>query len=253
MKQTGKKIISLLFVMLCVFSMTACGPEKESTRNADIESSAQQNALGLVQTIVELTDSDIENYMISGDEFTENAMEAWSGVTEELGEFSEIQESEITTEYDETGKTYAVTVPAKFENADSNFIFEFDKTGAPETLSIEVEYSKSETLQKAALNTVIGLVIVFVMLAFLSFVISLLKYVPGLVGSFGKKKTAESKPEEAEKTVALAPGEEETVQMDVSDDSELIAVIAAAIAAAEGTSTDGFQVRSIRRVKRKKW
>ena len=36
----------------------------------------------------------------------------------------------------------------------------------------------------------------------------------------------------------------------LADDGELVAVIAAAIAAAEGTTTDGFVVRSIRKVKR---
>ena len=40
---------------------------------------------------------------------------------------------------------------------------------------------------------------------------------------------------------------------DATDDGELIAVIAAAIAASEGkTSTDGFVVRSIRKVNRRK-
>ena len=37
------------------------------------------------------------------------------------------------------------------------------------------------------------------------------------------------------------------------DDAELVAVIAAAIAAAEGTSTDSFVVRSIRRRPSNKW
>ena len=37
------------------------------------------------------------------------------------------------------------------------------------------------------------------------------------------------------------------------DDAELVAVIAAAIAAAEGTSTDGFVVRSIKRRKSNRW
>ena len=41
---------------------------------------------------------------------------------------------------------------------------------------------------------------------------------------------------------------EETSQL--TDDLELVAVISAAIAAAEGTTTDGFVVRSIRKVKR---
>ena len=39
----------------------------------------------------------------------------------------------------------------------------------------------------------------------------------------------------------------------LADDMELVAVIAAAIAAYEGTSTDGFQVRSIKRASTKKW
>ena len=40
---------------------------------------------------------------------------------------------------------------------------------------------------------------------------------------------------------------------ELADDTELVAVIAAAIAAYEGTSTDGFQVRSIKRANTKKW
>ena len=39
----------------------------------------------------------------------------------------------------------------------------------------------------------------------------------------------------------------------VTEDEELVAVIAAAIAAAEGTTTDGFVVRSIRRRPSNKW
>lgn len=47
------------------------------------------------------------------------------------------------------------------------------------------------------------------------------------------------------------PVVEETVEE--TDDLELIAVISAAIAAAEGTSTDGFVVRSIRRRSANRW
>ena len=46
----------------------------------------------------------------------------------------------------------------------------------------------------------------------------------------------------------------ETVEEEeLSDDTELVAVIAAAIAAYEGTSADGFQVRSIKRANTNKW
>ena len=256
MKQTKKKVISLLLGLLCIFSLTACGSTKESTKNADVQSQAEQNAVGLAQTIVELSDSDIENYMISGDEFTENAMAAWDGAREELGALVEIKDSDLSTEYDETSKVYTVTVPAEFENADSNFVFEFDRTGSPSTLSVEVEYPKSVALQQAAMNTIMGLVVVFAVLIFLSFVISLLKYVPGFVESFGKKKKGQTEePEQLSAAVSSSASQvsQEEESEEVTADEELIAVIAAAIAAAEGTSQDGFQVRSVRRIKRKKW
>ena len=56
----------------------------------------------------------------------------------------------------------------------------------------------------------------------------------------------------AEKAKAQAPNQEvvephASVEVQQTDDGELIAVIAAAVAAAEGTSTEGFVVRSIRR------
>ena len=45
----------------------------------------------------------------------------------------------------------------------------------------------------------------------------------------------------------------QAAEENLADDGELVAVIAAAIAAAEGTSTDGFVVRSIKRRKSNRW
>ena len=62
----------------------------------------------------------------------------------------------------------------------------------------------------------------------------------------GKKKD-----EQKEETKAAVS---ETVEeVDETDDLELIAVISAAIAAAEETTTDGFVVRSIKRRPSNKW
>ena len=105
-----------------------------------------------------------------------------------------------------------------------------------------------EKMTQAAQNTVMGVAIVFVMLVFLSFIISLMKYIPGMIEAFGKKKAApvEAKPAPVQAVPVLE--EEELV-----DDGELVAVIAAAIAACENTSTDGFVVRSIRKSKKGNW
>ena len=60
---------------------------------------------------------------------------------------------------------------------------------------------------------------------------------------FSKKSKAEEKAEAVDNTIAQIIEKEE-----LSDDLELVAVIAAAIAASEGAaSTDGFVVRSIKR------
>ena len=65
-----------------------------------------------------------------------------------------------------------------------------------------------------------------------------------------KKKTSakkEAAKKAAEKNIDPVVAQIEQTEEQFSDDTELIAVIAAAIAAYEGTSTDGFVVRSIRR------
>ena len=85
----------------------------------------------------------------------------------------------------------------------------------------------------------------FVVLIFISFIISLFEKIPALEAKFRKKEAAPAAPAPA----AAA----EPVPAARADDSELIAVIAAAIAAAEGTTTDGFVVRSIKRRKSNKW
>lgn len=81
---------------------------------------------------------------------------------------------------------------------------------------------------------------VFLVLIFISLLISCFKFVPQIMDKLSKKSSVGEKPEVVEEI-------SETVTANEEDDSELIAVIAAAIAASEQTSTDSFVVRSIRR------
>ena len=103
-------------------------------------------------------------------------------------------------------------------------------------------------MKNAALNTLMGLGTVFVILIMLIFLISLFQFIPGSGAqeAKAKKKAAE------EAAAAPTPVSVAAVPVQEADNSELIAVIAAAIAASEGTSTDGFVVRSIRKINRKK-
>lgn len=90
-----------------------------------------------------------------------------------------------------------------------------------------------EIMKKAGLNTVMGMGTVFLVLILISIIIYLL----GFIGKAQKKRPAETV------GVSVTPAEPE----DLTDDFELVAVIAAAIAASEGVPADQLVVRSIRR------
>ena len=124
---------------------------------------------------------------------------------------------------------------------------EFDKDDVVTTVTMDPIYSKGEIAKKAALNTLIGMGSVFAVLILLAFIISLFKYV-SVFENRGKAKK-----DVAEKAAAPAPAPVAPAAPAPADDLQLIAVITAAIAAAEGTSTDGFVVRSIKRRSNNKW
>lgn len=251
MKHLWKKITCVLLAMIFVFSMTACSSSEDESINADMQTALISTAEGLSQTVIALSDEEIESYMETGDDFTRDVMEVWDGSREELGELVEWKEA--TVERD--GIEYVVTLPATFTGADANFVYMFDRTGNPTSLSVEVEYPMSVSLQRAALNTVMGLGTVFVVLIFLSFIIWLFKFIPNPETKEREAaKAAKPAPAPAPAPAAApAPVQTPAASASGTDDKELVAVIAAAIAAAEGTSPDGFVVRSIRKVNRRKW
>ena len=77
------------------------------------------------------------------------------------------------------------------------------------------------------------------------------KYIPKVQDAFTKKRTVNDKKTDVVEgvTVELEPAVEIVEeQYDNQDDTELVAVIMAAISAMTGASSDSFVVRSIKRV-----
>lgn len=102
-----------------------------------------------------------------------------------------------------------------------------------------------QTLTNAGLNTLMGVVIVFLMLLFISLIISLFQFINKAEKAIADRKAKkEAKNNPAPVETPATPAMEEAEE----DDLELIAVITAAIAMQEGTSPDGLIVRSIRKV-----
>lgn len=113
----------------------------------------------------------------------------------------------------------------------------------PTDIGVTVNRSTGEKLENAGLNTLLGMGMAFAILIIISLIISLF---PMLFG--GNRKKKESDQEIAQKAIENATAQIAEAE-DLADDAELVAVIAAAIAAYEGSaSTEGFQVRSIRKV-----
>lgn len=241
-----RKITSVCMAVLVMMALvigSSCVAFAADEVDDTVKTTLVNTAEGLTDTIIGLSDDDIENYMNSGDDFTTSAMQSWQSSKEELGEKKD-SNGETTVTLDD--EEYTVTVPVKFESADANFVYVFDSTGTPTSMTVDVQYGMGKTLERAGLNTVMGLATVFIMLIFLSFLISLFKYIPNPEA----KKAAEAKAAREAQAAAAAPAP--VAEEPAADDGELVAVIAAAIAAAEGTTPDGFVVRSIRKVKRNK-
>ena len=144
----------------------------------------------------------------------------------------------------------------------------------PQECEVSAVYSKKELIGQGGKNTIIGMGVVFCVLIFISFIISLLKYLPLLFDAEMRKQKAEKKAaEEAAKkkteATIIANKNEPEVKREVQstenkdenlvNDAELVAVITAAIYAATGdvvrgpaytASNDKLVVRSIRRVRK---
>ena len=107
------------------------------------------------------------------------------------------------------------------------------------------------TFSEALVNTGLGMGTVFVVLILISFLISLLKYVPMLFDN--KKKKAAEPAAKADAPVKKAEPVPAPVVEAKSDDAQIVAVIAAAIAAqmTEETGTvvnpDELVIRSIKK------
>ena len=112
------------------------------------------------------------------------------------------------------------------------------------------------TMGQALLNTVLSIVIVFAVLIFISFVISLFKYINKAEQSAARKKSSTAPAPEPVSAPVSVP--EVIEEEELSDDLELVAVITAAIhayeeAAGNTVPADGLVVRSIRRVNKSRW
>ena len=256
-----KKKLSLI-VLACALTLgvSGCGSEADTTTSNEKESMVAYSE-AIVSSFSQTPDEVFDQYEemselqldlmllntglpVDSENFL-SMIEAWKAGEAECGAFKSYGEFE--TEMTSSG--IVVSTEAEYENKTADIEFTFDEEQQMDSLTINAHYSTAEILKKAGLNTILGMGTVFVVLIFISFIISLFRFIPNPEA----KKAAEAKAAKAAKeaeAAAIAQTAPAQAEENLADDGELVAVIAAAIAAAEGTTTDGFVVRSIRKVKR---
>lgn len=223
--------------------------QAETETLSEEEQMKQQFAQMLTQ-IASYTDEQLAQMMESDDATTRLLAVNWSSVKEEVGAFSEV--TSIETSASEDGYTYIITCHTKYEKTgDTDVVvsYEYDMKEQKITYNWDVQYSMGKQIERAALNTAMGMGIVFLVLVFLILVIGRLHIIPDMIEKKAKANAPEPAPAPAAPVAAAVVEEEE----DLMDDLELVAVITAAIAASETTSGDGFVVRSIKKANRRNW
>ena len=245
MNRKLKSLLAMVCVLALTLAMSVCAFAAD-TVTEDEAANYKSAAETLISQIAGFSDEEIETYLAQNDAFTTATMESWKSVKDELGAYSSI----VSQDVEKDGDVVTISTVAQFEKAKADVVLMLDLGQQMYTsMTYSVQYSLAANMQRAGMNTLMGIGIVFLMLVFLSFVIGLFKYIEKFQ-NVGKKKAAEEAPK-AEEAPAPAIAQSEAADEDFADDLELVAVISAAIAAYENTSGDSFVVRSIK--KSNKW
>jgi len=234
-----KKFLLVLGMITCLVGLSACGKVEEPYQGVLTHEQAVatvENFMATMQEVVAMGQQ--EAY--SKEPSLGAALASYEASLADLGDYQSITSCTFTE--DEDGVIISAVISGSKRPGTVELIFDDEMLFTSGT--VNVTYSFGETMTKAGLNTLMGMGTVFAVLILIALLISSFNLIPKVQAAFSKK---EKKVETAADNAVAQIVENEAVQ---EDDLELIAVIAAAIAASEGaTSADGYVVRSIRRIR----
>lgn len=250
----------------CIIGLTACGSEETlsetlQTRKQDAESYSGEIVHLFADYLCDGTPFEVQDFTLEEVEYLfENVLEiradgyavsqavlSFRSGLEVIGKVTGTGEAKVRFDGDQI--VVELEVQGEKKDAVAEVILSNDMFFKLESASLNPKSTIGELMAKAGLNTLIGMGTVFVVLILISLIISCFGFIPKIQAAAAKRREAKQTAEQAagiDNAVAqIAAREEESGE---ADDLELVAVIAAAIAASEGAaSADGFVVRSIRR------
>ena len=249
-----KKILLAFCVTAGIATLSACSaPQENAPKELDlgVTSAVSMYSEGILQSVTSVTEDAVDQYIAESEEadsaFSVEAYTTWKNIMADTGSFVKVESTNVTLQDDE----YACDMVVQFEERLVDCTIYYTKDISEITsISMSPRYTTGERLVKAGLNTLIGMGTVFIVLIFISLLISCFKF----INAWEKKMAAKNAP--AEPAPAPAPVAAEAAdpaEEELVDDLELVAVITAGIAASTGTPADGLVVRSIKRAPGSKW
>jgi hypothetical protein len=278
MRGNMKKLFTLLCMIACIFLLpsTARAQETLSEYGQQKVTAAEQMADSVMSIILsfaddplmqaqlnEYTAEELEYVLSSSFQITadgnvfKTAVSSFQSAKEDTGAISEW--TVVSSEVDEESIIVLLDVVGAKENAQAEIIISNDFFLRLEAATLNPTSDMGARMVTAAMNTAIGLTTVFTVLIIIILLISCFTLIPKIQASFSKKKEVfESSESVVSSQTESLPVQDEAASVSVEEadseeveDEEIVAVIAAAIAASEGmASPEDLVVRSIRRVKR---
>lgn len=269
MKHIRKVLIPLLAVVISMMALTGCEKTSsqieseavEAIREATLESIATYTQDQFAAVLQGIPFEQYQIYAESGNVFVSlpfmNDFTArWKYFVDLHGQCVEaVVDETMRDEYEYTSRI----IMTGEDGAQMAMTIFYDKNGQPYRTTIadyvdESNKTFGDKMAEAGGNTIIGLLTVFMVLVLLALIIYCFRFVNAAAIPPSKKKKAEEKKPAPASAPKAAPAPAAAVaEPNPMDDLQLIAVITAAIAAAEDKPAEGFVVRSIRRTKSNKW
>lgn len=256
MKHNLKRIIPALLTALMLVLLTACGSAQTDSTGVDQDTQNQliENVKSTVNTIMTSDDTSLDQIIAqersSKVTVLADGIQSWKDQKAKWGDFQSIDKA-VFSEVDDG---YLVNVSVTCSNRKGQVLFGVDRAMQKATqLTFNMTETLGEKLKSAGINLVVGMIVVFAVLIFIAWIISLFKYINVIDQKMKKRKAGNAPaPVAAPAAAPVAAAAPAAVQAG-PDDRELVAVITAAIAASTGKSPEGLVVRSIRKAGAGKW
>lgn len=255
-------------MLTCILSFSACGSETQYSdyQQQKLDEARQRSLNGYIPILSLFSDDEMldsfkeytaeeietifgnEGLYVDGNGFI-SAASSFNLNSEITGQFSVKPEEPVDVTVDGKKIIVHIQVAGEKKDAEVELVLSNDMFWKLESGSLNPISSFGELMEKAGLNTVLGMGTVFTILILISLIIGCFSFIPRIQKAFTKKNKEEVNVTGINNAVAQIAQQEEA--SDESDDMELVSVIAAAIAAYEGSSdASGYVVRSIRKINR---